>query len=256
MNYAFIIDQMEWSYSRLTAFEQCPYQWYLKYIYGLEEKQSKFFSDFGSWVHQLLEDYFTGRIPKEQLAGKYLSGFRAHVIGEAPSQKIRQSYLEQGKQYFKRFSFPAREILLPEEKIHFNFAGHPFVVIIDLQSLDEEGKLCITDHKSHNLKPRSGRKKPTRSDEELDRYLRQLYLYAAAVREKHGAYPDYLEFNCFRTGTFIREPFRKEKLRETEQWAEDLIRTIRETDDWQPKEDYWFCTHLCDASGECKYREE
>lgn len=32
VNYAPLIDDMVWSYSRIKAFEDCPYRWYLKYI--------------------------------------------------------------------------------------------------------------------------------------------------------------------------------------------------------------------------------
>lgn len=32
INYAPLIDDMVWSYSRIKAFEDCPYRWYLKYI--------------------------------------------------------------------------------------------------------------------------------------------------------------------------------------------------------------------------------
>lgn len=32
VNYAPLIDDMVWSYSRIKAFEDCHYRWYLKYI--------------------------------------------------------------------------------------------------------------------------------------------------------------------------------------------------------------------------------
>lgn len=84
--------------------------------------------------------------------------------------------------------------------------GVPFIGYIDfLGELD--GSLYVVDNKSRVLKPRSKREKPTKTDEELDAYLKQLYLYSAAVEEEYGVRPCKLCFNCFRTDTFIEEPF-------------------------------------------------
>ena len=37
----FIINNMTWSYSRVSAYEQCPYGWFLNYI--LEEAEEPMF---------------------------------------------------------------------------------------------------------------------------------------------------------------------------------------------------------------------
>ena len=254
MRYDFIIDQMVWSYSRLTAFEDCPYLWYRKYIEDLE-KTHKFFADYGSFVHSLLQGYFSGELKSSELPARYLSGFRSNVIGAPPNDRIYKSYLTQGKEYFKSFSFPERTILGVEKKYEFQYVGRPFIGFIDLVS-EQDSKLFITDHKSHNLKPRSGRKKPTKSDEELDDYLRQLYIYSSPIKEEYGRYPDYLEFNCFRTKTMITEPFSEERFHEVEAWADQRIQEITREENWKPKEDYWFCHHLCDACDVCEFFEE
>ena len=47
VNYAPLIDDMVWSYSRIKAFEDCPYRWYLKYIKKFHGKDM-FFSSYGS----------------------------------------------------------------------------------------------------------------------------------------------------------------------------------------------------------------
>ena len=90
---------------------------------------------------------------------------------------------------------------------------------------------------------------------ELDKYLRQLYVYSKAVYNLCGRYPDYLEFNCFRTGAWITEPFDREKYIETEKWASELIEKITSTDNWYANGDFFFCNNLCDVCGECEYFE-
>lgn len=254
MRYDLMIEPMEWSYSRLTAFEDCPYLWLQRYIYNIQG-QSKFFAQYGSLMHSILQQYLTGALTKQELVPYYLSHFTEDITDKAPSHKIYMGYLEQGRQYLKTLSFPDRQIIKVEDRMQFQFAGYPFIGFLDVLSEDENGKLYITDHKSRALKPRSNRTKPTLSDLELDKYQRQLYIYAAAVSQLYDRYPDYIEFNCFRTGTWICEPFRYERLMEVEVWAKRLIEKITVTNDWYANLDFWFCKHLCDVAPECEYEE-
>lgn len=252
MRYDLLISQMEWSFSRLTLFEDCPYCWLQKYIFEVDVR-SKFFAQFGKFMHSILEQYFSGELKKEDLVAYYLTHYLIEVTERPPSQKIGDSYFEQGRQYLKGLSFPVRKILMVESELHFQFAGHPFRGYLDLLSEDSTGLLYLTDHKSRALKKRSNRPQPTVSDIELDQYLRQLYIYAHAVKELYGRYPDYLEFNCFRTQTWICEPFKYENLQETENWARRQIELITKTDDWLPALDFWYCKHICDSSEDCEW---
>lgn len=78
---------------------------------------------------------------------------------------------------------------------------------LDFLGESEAGELVLVDNKSRDLKPRSNRKRPTAKDTELDDMLRQLYLYSIPVFESFGRYPDWLCFNYFRSGVFIKERF-------------------------------------------------
>ena len=89
-----------------------------------------------------------------------------------------------------------------EKKVDFVVNGIPFVGYIDFLG-EKDGDLYVVDNKSRILKPRSSRAKPTKADEELDAYLRQLYIYSAAVEEEYGKTPKSLCFNCFRDKLFI-----------------------------------------------------
>lgn len=50
VNYAPIIQEMTWSYSRIKAFDDCHYRWYLQYIRRLHGKDM-FFASYGSFMH-------------------------------------------------------------------------------------------------------------------------------------------------------------------------------------------------------------
>ena len=250
MKYSHLISDMTWSYSRLTAFEMCRYKFLLQYV-KCSKGEPMFFSDYGSFVHSLMEQYLTGQLQKEELAARFLSDFPTQVHGKAPNQKIFKSYLEQGAAYLRDVDFPFHPELV-EYKGSFELGGHPFVGITDCVARDKKG-LIVVDHKSRALKPRSARPKPTQSDKELDQYLRQLYLYSIPVQQVFGELPHTLSFNCFRTHTVIREPFVKEKFEDAKVWAVNLIHQIEENEDWNPDIDFWKCSYLCEHHNNCEY---
>lgn len=250
---------MTWSYSRLAAFSDCPYKWFLTYLYRDERgkplpRQSSFFAEFGSYVHLILQMHLNGILARRNLPTFYIRHYADNVRSQPPSAAISQNYFSQGLDYFESISFPKREILDVEKNVRFTFAGKPWTGFIDLVSRDENGLLIVTDHKSRTLKPRSGRSKPTKTDQELDDYLRQLYVYAAPVRNLYGRLPDMLEFNCFRSGIMIREPFNPDRFKEVEQWAAEQIETITTNDVWSAEPDFWRCNYLCDVCRHCEMK--
>lgn len=248
---------MVWSYSRISSFADCPYKWFLTYLYRDEhgkplKKKSGFFAEFGSYMHLILQMYLSGILPQKELSTFYISHFKDNVHAKAPNIKIYHNYFEQGFKYLDSISFPKRKILGVEERVDFNFAGKPFTGFIDVVSDDD--RLIITDHKSRTLKPRSNRAKATKADAELDDYLRQLYVYSAAVNNKYQRFPDILEFNCFRSQELIQEPFNIERYHAVEQWANEEINHVICNDNWQACPDYWRCNYLCDVYRECEYK--
>lgn len=253
MDYSHLIKKMRWSYSRLTTFEQCPYKFFLQYIEH-EHKTPLFFSDFGSFVHHILELYLNGLLQKEELSSFYLTRFSRKVAGEAPSPQIYKSFFNAGLNYLRTIDFCDPHPEAVEWKTEFKLGDNSFVGIIDVVS-NKDGTLAIIDHKSHPLKPRSGRAKPTKGDKELDDYLRQLYLYSIPVYEKYGKFPDKLMFNCFRTGVLVEEDFSEEKFSEVCQWALDLIEQIAKCEYWTAEPEFFKCKYLCDCHDSCDYHE-
>lgn len=250
----YLIDCMTWSYSRICAYLQCPYQFYLKYICGLEETPM-FFANFGGLIHRLLAGYYSGRLSGEEAQLQYLLSFQTQAQGVAPSHEIRQSYFEQGLNAMKALSPIPGEVLTVESEANFRIGNLPFIGFIDLVYRDADGALVVMDHKSTALKPRSKRKKPTQSDQQLDEYLRQLYLYAMAIQANYGRYPDFLEFNCYRSGERIKQPFQKHICDATADWAIQTIDQIKSEKDWRPDMDWWRCKYICGYCDQCEYAQ-
>ena len=250
MKYTNILSEMTWSYSRIKSFESCPYGFFLKYIKKLKSGR-QFFSDYGSFIHSIIEQYLLGLMKKDELVPYYLARFK-RAVGKPPSPAIFKTYFTQGHAYLETIDFPHQEVMGVERKMEFEIDGKPFVGVLDYETKDED-ILSIGDNKSRTLKERSGRKKPTKTDIELDEYFRQLYLYSIPFKERYGRYPNFLEFNCFRIKKIICEPFDEKKLKEAKAWASEMVNRILQNEDWEPRVDYWKCRYLCDQNKNCEY---
>ena len=245
-----LFDGWTWSFSRLRLFEQCPWAFAQRYLYGVPS-ETNFYAAYGSLVHEIHEQWYKGKLPKDQVIPSFVSGF-VRLPGTEPER--RSKYLLEGLDYFGKDIYTPGHIVGIERRVRFHAGPYRFQGIIDLL-YEEDGGLTIMDHKSHDLRPRSGKQKPTAGDRELDEYLRQLYLYAHAVRELNLGEVKKLVFNCFRTGTRVEEPFSAAGEAEAVTWAEDTIRKIENSVSFLPSPDWFYCRSLCDTRAVCDYKE-
>jgi len=249
-----LIKEMTWSYSRIKAFDDCKYRWFLKYIrFPKFESKDLFFSSYGIFMHKLLESYNKGEKTAEQIKTEYLRDFRARIKARAPSATVFKNYFMDGLQYLSNIHPSDNKILSIESKAEFEICSWPFVGYIDLLEQEEGGKILLIDNKSKVLKPRSTREKPTRADEELDEYLKQLYLYSYYVFVRYGKFPDELCFNCFRKNTFIKEPFSQEAYQSALNWFLGKIEEIVVETEFAPDIEFFRCRYLCEMQDYCDY---
>lgn len=248
-----LIEDMQWSYSRIKCFDDCPYRFYLKYIHEPRvREEDKFYASYGSFMHKIIERYYKHELSKDDMVTEFLIGFQSEVKGERPKASTVEKYIQCGVEYLKSFQpFPYNMVAV-EQKIDFEIDGLKMTGILDyIGELD--GEYYIVDNKSRDLKPRSGREKPTVKDQELDSMLKQLYLYSYPIKEKYGKFPKALCFNCFKTGTFIVEPFVEEAYNDALKWAKEKVEEIKNEDDFHPNIDYFSCLYICGVNGECEY---
>ncbi len=251
-----LIEGMVWSYSRVKAFSDCPYRWYLKYIYLPKlRKKEQFFASYGSFMHYLLAEFYSNKKSVSEIRREYLLNFQSQVLGYAPSRKIFQNYFSDGKEYLNSLTPTKNKVLLVEEKFQGTICGLPFVGYIDLLEETADGELILIDHKSRALKPRSKRKKATKADEELDDYLKQLYVYSAVIHQKYGKFPEHLAFNCFRKQEFIIEPFNEDRYYEVMDWFVEEVQKIKDVLSFPPDLEFFKCRHLCEMLDHCEYFE-
>lgn len=251
VNYKPLIDEMVWSFSRLETFDDCPYRWFLTYIKHCEETD-QFYTTYGLFMHKLIEQYYHNIITKEEMMNRFLVDFRKEVRGIRPAPSTVEKYIQCGCDYLQSFEPFKYKMVDIEKEVFFNINGLPFRGFIDYIG-EENGEYIIIDHKSRALKPRSHQATPTLNDKTLDKMLRQLYLYAAAVEQEYGKLPKLLCFNCFRSRVFIEEPFNESAYNEAIEWANKQVETISEETDFHPYIDYFSCKFICGMQRDCIY---
>lgn len=252
MKYPLILSDMVWSYSRISSFHMCPYKFFLTYIIPCE-KSNMFFSDFGSLMHSKIADFLNGTAGREAVVSDYILNFRNSVPAKAPSAKIFVNYFSQGLNYLKNLEMPHEKIIGVEKRVEYSIGDYRFIGFIDLITQASNGALCITDHKSRALSPRSCGARYTKSDAELDSYLRQLYLYAIPVQRIFGSSPALLRFNCYRTGAVIEEAYSASAMESSQKWALQSIDAILNCSEWNADMEYYKCRYLCDVHNDCEF---
>lgn len=245
--YQELVKNMRWSFSRLNGFDNgCRYCWFQTYVANRrDEGLDNYFSQFGSYCHEIHEDYYNGKIMIWDMEDEYRERYFQNVTYEAPPNKytdIAQSYHDGGLEYFSNFTKydfiqDKYEIVSVEEEANLIIGGYKFIGYIDLLLKDKlSGKYIVFDHKS---------KKDFKSIVETQEYARQLYLYAQYVYERYGEYPHMLVFNHFRNQKYTKIKFRESGLNEAKKWMVDTISRIMDCEDFSVTSDNFFGRYLC-----------
>lgn len=224
----------------------------LQYIDKVPQ-DGNYFSDYGTWAHQLLEQYAKNNIPCFALAEAYQEGYDEAVSHRPPPfpKGMAEKYYEAGLRYFETFDGfgDEWEIAVIDEKpavecrFEIDIGGYPFVGVADLVLKHKEtGEIMVVDHKS---------KSKNSMDKEIGVYRRQLYVYAEFIRQKLGVFPSILRFNMFKEGYFIDEPFDIEAHNETMDWIVDTIESILLESEWKVSKSSYFCKFICSVLDDC-----
>ena len=163
---------------------------------------------------------------------------------------MAEQYYDEGLQYFQSFDGfgDDKEILSVEDKFELDIRGNRFVGIADLVLRDRNtGGIIVIDHKSKSM---NSMKKSQYEN------TRQLYTYAAYVKERFGEFPTLLRFNMFRYGENIDEPFAMERYEETMDWIERTIAQIKAEREWRVSSSGYFCRFICSTRLHCPVGEE
>lgn len=254
------IKKMVWSYSRLTSFEHCKYEFYLNYIIHDNEQylsEGNFYAELGNYVHEILAKIFKGELPTDDAAKYFIDNYEDNVF-----YKVKQSTMDKKfeacAEYFSDADFKwlnDYDILGVEMETEFEIEGYKFTGFIDLLLRDKkDGKIVILDNKSSDYPFKADGKVKANSEHSFSNYKKQMYLYAYAVKAMYGEFPKKFIWNHFcNNGRFAELPFSSKECEQTVKWALDLIHTIENETDYDASPDFFYCNNLCNFRNSCEY---
>ena len=89
----------------------------------------------------------------------------------------------------------------------------------------------------------------------FESYKKQMYLYCHAIHQAYGEFPKEITWNHFKDGgQFATIPFIQSEYEEAMKWFKDTIKTIEIEEAFEPSEDFFYCSNLCNFRHSCEYR--
>ena len=255
-----------YSYSRLKSFFNCKYYYYEHYYAKELPEESHGTSEFGSFVHEILEKYGRGELEPFEMLDYYKEHYYENVVSDFTlqmgvdfSRDMADSYYQKGYEFF--FFFNGFDFTFIEVVRNFELPYKNKFLIngkIDVIAKDKDGNLMVIDYKS---------KGGWKNKAEKEEYRKQLYFYAYAVKQLYGEYPKKMAFYMFRSDKWTWFNFKEYEMQEVMDWAESTVEQIESEIDFYPCTDTlkyepdpakhfnFFCANFCGIRHLCKYNE-
>ena len=254
------IDKMQWSYSRLTTFEQCKYEFYLNYILHdkkLYPPESNYYADVGLFVHKILAKILKGELDIDKAAQYYVDNFDIQVTHKVKQTTMDKTF-ELCADYFATVDFDwlkDYDILGVEKEVKFQIEDYNFIGYIDLLLRDKrDGKIVVIDHKSGKYPFKLDGTVKSNAKQDFDSYKKQIYLYCRAVKEEFGEFPKEMSWNFFKDNAQTATiPFSKKEYNAAMKWLINSIHEIEDETDYDATLDYFYCNNLCNFRYNCEY---
>jgi hypothetical protein len=252
----FELEHIRYSFSSLSTFNTCNYAFKLTYI-DMEERIDNFFGDFGSFIHTIMEHYWNGSLPKEEMANYFEEAYMDAIQTTPPPFPVgmEAKYYEDALTFLKAFPYSREDydVIEIEGEHKFDYKGIKFIIRPDIILREKAtGKVFLFDFKTS--KPVKG-KKQTWDEAKMREYKRQVILYAHFFEQQTGIHIDRIKLLFVRLDReYVFEPTEAEII-ETLNWLETTVQFIRWEEDFEPHVDPYFCNNICSVRQACVYRQ-
>lgn len=254
--YKEIWDNVEYSFSTLNQYCECPYSIYLKKIVQ-EEGISNAYAEIGSYGHSLNERIFKNEITVQEALEECIEEFGYQITEDISESNKEKKYnalcdylAELDESYKDRY-----EVVAVELKVQWKIGRNNLVGYIDLILKDKETeKIFLIDHKSANHFLKKNGEPLSNQKKNFEEYKHQMYMYSDAMKKILGFYPDYIVWNHFLDNsekTVI--PFDENEYKETIEWVKSTIRKMKRDEKFKANKSFMMCKRLCDYRESCEY---
>lgn len=177
-----------WSYSRLSKFHSCKYEYYLQYIAKNRNGRNNVYAVLGDIVHQCLEGFIKGEYNREQMLQKFetiysstkIPTLNQTVLLQFPSEKIEKTYIECIRIFLKNYIPAKADKILLEEFLWHLFGGNQKIAVQGyadcILCFNEDNTVIIDDFKTSTK---------FNKDDLLEKG-RQLVMYAYMYQKRTG----------------------------------------------------------------------
>jgi hypothetical protein len=258
-SYDFIISNIRFSYSAVSTFDTCPYSYKLTYIDAVP-RANNFYGEFGTFMHDCFEKYFTGQLESYELSQYYRNNYGEYVKDPAPvpPMGLDEKYKVQGEDFFNHFSFNKEDydILLIEDKVDFEVNGIKMVAKPDLVLKDKAtGMNILYDYKTSapfRIDKRTG--KEITDTKKMEGYYKQMFLYTYALRKHKEMHIDEIILWFARIDRKVSIPWSIEREDETFEWFNKSIVKIADEEKFiYNNSNPYFCNNLCSVRAFCEF---
>ena len=234
------IPGMDISFSRITAYQQCPFKYNLKYRENWKTAPTPFTS-LGLSIHRALEEFHSSKSDSfDDLLDCYNKNWKNQGFASAQeTQEFFDKGLRMLKNYFDEQMDSKSEILFIEKNFRFRLGRNYIIGIIDRIDKHPDGTHEVIDYKT-NLQ--------IWEQEKADTDL-QLTLYSLACEKALGFKADILSYYFLAHGKKISAQRTDEQINKAQKLIEEATRKIYR-EKFEP--DTTHCPK-CDFRKRCKF---
>lgn len=145
-----------WSHSKVSSFRNCSHEYFLNRIKKLESKDNVY-SLAGSVSHDTIEQFYKGEIQKDQMLGKFETGFLDIEISdfkfsndESRNEGMSKKYKECVSHFFIHHNAIKSKVVI-EQLIWIDVDGNLFMGYVDAITKDKDGNYLIVDWKTSTI---------------------------------------------------------------------------------------------------------
>lgn len=172
-----------WSWSRINCVHNSLYEYYLKYI--LREKEDRTDSIYtvtGGMCHQIIEDFYSGKISKEQMIEDFndswitafdISDLKFNRSDSEKNNSLADTYYKNLEHFFRHHKVIDKKLAL-EQFVSVKIGDEYLQGYIDAMMIDDDKNYNIIDWKSSSI---------YKGDKALNE-CGQLVVYALALNQK------------------------------------------------------------------------